>query len=239
MTESSPPSTTILVDQEHSAIRFAIPLVLLVGFCLGFFLLDALLGMVMPGLDARVFLACLGAIPLGLLFAALVEALFRRAWPSGRVVKLSGSGIEAAGQSPEVTHIAREKPIHLLSWQFPLADYPRGGRERRVNSSWYCMAVQIQQDESKLILYCFESPKEREKLLASWQFHPLDPKEVYDRSLVSRVSLPTRPEIPPAIIAGKDGRHWLAERERWRSGFELTPPDFRSLLETLDSYEII
>jgi hypothetical protein len=100
------------------------------------------------------------------------------------------------------------------------------------------MAVQVQQDESKVVFYSFQSPKAREKLLESRKFQLLDPTEVYDRSLVSRVTLPTRPEIPPEIIAGKDGRHWLAERERWRSGLELTPQDFWSLLEEIESYEI-
>lgn len=229
----------MLADQEHSALRLAVPFVLLIGFCLGFFLLDALLGQALPALDARVFFACLGAIPLGLLFAAVVEALFKRAWRSGRMVTMSDAGIDVAGRPQEVAQIARDKPVHLLYWQFPLSDYPRGGRERRVSSSWYCVALQVQQDDCKVVFYCFLSPKEREKLLGSRRFLLLDPTEVYDRSLMSRVTLPTRPEIPPEIIAGKDGRHWLAERERWRSGLELTPQDFRSLLEEIESYEIV
>jgi hypothetical protein len=35
------------------------------------------------------------------------------------------------------------------------------------------------------------------------------------------------------VIAGESGRYWLAERNRWQQGVELTQPDFRVLLEKM------
>ena len=69
-------------------------------------------------------------------------------------------------------------------------------------------------------------------------FHPIDPGDVYDTSLLSRVAIPSRPELPADVIAGKDGRYWLAERERWQYGLELTQSDFDKLLAHVHQYDI-
>ncbi|MCP5101592.1 MAG: hypothetical protein GY943_39110, partial [Chloroflexi bacterium] len=66
-------------------------------------------------------------------------------------------------------------------------------------------------------------------------FHPIEPKDVYKTSLRSRyMSTPTRPDIPSKVLAGKDGRFWLAEKRRWKDGYELSFKDFETFLQLVE-----
>lgn len=238
MTNLSPTPTILYADQEHNAIRLLIPVLLLLSFCLGFMALNWLLGVLLPGQDSRVVLACVGAVPLGLLLAYLGEAGLKRFWRSGRRVLLHEDRVTLQIGPDSEQVLVPDILTDLLLWYFPLSGYPRGGRERRVPASWFCVAASVQQDETRAIVFCFAAPGRLQQWQQLYDFTALDPSEIYDRSLTSRITLPTRPEIPPHVIAGKHGRHWLAERSRWSEGLELTPPDFEILLQRVHRFKM-
>lgn len=231
-------ATVIYADAEHNGIRVAVPFILFLGLCLGFYLLDYGLSALFPAMDSTVLLACVGALPVGLLLALAGETMLKRVWRSGRGLILATDEIAFTTRPGQAEHIERSKTVNLTLWYFSLSGYPRGGRERRVSANWYCFAGRVQQDDSRLTVYCYASPKQRDAWVARFDFHRIEPAELYDKSLRSRMTLPTRPELPPEVIAGDDGRYWLAERSRWEEGLELTPKDFERLIVEIQSYPL-
>ena len=192
MTQLSPTTTILYADQEHNAIRLLIPVLLLLSFCLGFSALNWLLGLVMPGQDSRIVLACVGAVPLGLLLAYVGEAGLKRFWRSGRRVLLQEDRVTLQVGPQDERVLVPGVLTDLLLWYFPLSGYPRGGRERRVPANWSCVAASVQQDETRAIVFCFAAPGRLQEWQQRYDFHALDPTEVYERSLSSRITLPSR-----------------------------------------------
>ena len=152
-------------------------------------------------------------IPLGLALAWVLEKWLKRIWRSGNQITLG-----QAAEQP-VVHFRKKdgeersfylgENLTLLSWYFQLQGYARGGRERRVANNWYCLSSQLQQDEQRLIVFTFVSPKTTavltEDVDEKGTFHQIQPKEVYERKL-GRMRGPERPDIPPEVLRGSDGR---------------------------------
>lgn len=229
---------TLHTDPEHNGIRLMVPFLLILGFAAGYGLLKLGLELLFPALDTAVLLACVGGVPLGLGLAAVGEKWLKSVWHSGTHLVCDEQGITLWQKSRPGQQFFLAHQINLLAWQFILTGYPRGGRERRVAEHWLCLACQIQQDESRITVYCYLSPKAAGPLLQQQPFHKLNITEIYDNSLRARMLQPTRPKIPSQLIAGKDGRYWLGERNRWQEGLELSPKDFHHLLIQLQLFTI-
>lgn len=221
------------VDPEHTGLRLTIVLVLFLSLWLSYFLVRALLMLMLPEWDSPAILACLGALPLALLLGWLVENLLKRTWHSGRRLILAEGRLRLERPDMEDEVIRLSKPLQALWWTFSLSGYPRGGRERRMPASWRCVAGQLRQDESRIVSYCFVPPPRVEEWERKYDFELLQPTEVYDSSLGARLGGPARPELPAEVVAGDQGRYWLAERNRWKEGVELTPDDFEILLKAI------
>ena len=118
-----------------------------------------------------------------------------------------------------------------------MAGFTRYGRERQIPRGSYCCAVQLQQDEERIILFCFVPPPKLNAATESGPFVQLDIGDVYDTSLTGRMQqwrMPGgRPELPPGLIVSEKGRYWLAERKRWDEGVELTLDDFQTMVAHL------
>lgn len=244
MTTAGEPRTLLYAEQEHGGIRLAVFLTLFVAYILGFMLVSWLVRMFAPpGLvDYGVFLSCIGAVPLALLAIWLVENALKKVWHSGLTVQLDDSGVyveDTRGGGKALTPtdppiIAWSSPFSQLNWYFRLKGYPRGGRERRVSDKWLCVCTELQQDDNRLSVFAFMPPEQA----AAWtddgttrsSFHILDPSEVYEKGLRSRVGPPSRPTIPTSLLHSKEGRYWLAERRRWEIGIELVAEDFALLM---------
>lgn len=232
--------TVLHADQEHEAIRYVVLLMLLVGFCLGFFLVSAVLQVVLAGsvlLDYLAVLSCIGALPVGLAITAGTEYTLKRVWPSGRALVIDEATVTLQRRGEEDRVIEWGKRVNTLRWSFRLKGYPRGGKERRVPASWLCLALQLRQDEAKMLVFTFMPPKKAEPVLARYPFHVLNPADIYGNTWRERLTIPSRPEISSKVIAGKDGRYWLAERDRWYDGVELTARDFERLLGVIEERE--
>lgn len=240
---TSTPTTPMVLhaDQEHPRLRTAVFILLFVSLFGAFFGIRAILtGLSSSGTPDYAFvLSCVGAFPLGLGFVWLVEKLLKQYWPSGRSITLTNKAIQMRTEDDKQWEIAHEQEIVPLFWYFDLRGWQRGGRERRVPRNWLCLAIGLKAGKKQVIAYTFAPPGK----LQSWleaangkaHFHEISPKDVYDNSIRSRMSGPSRPEIPAAVLAGADGNYWLAERRRWTEGFELTPNQFEQFLQHIQS----
>lgn len=234
MTSTSPHEPIILnADPEHAGLRLVVVFVLAAALVAGFFLLRAVLESVAPDLGSPSILACFGALPLAMLAGAGVEALLKRTWVSGRRLLLGDDELRL--QRPERADVALnlQQTVNETWWHFPLRGYQRGGRERRVPDRYHCVAGQLQQEGKRIVVFTFVPPTRLETWQMDTPFYRLNPTEVYDSSMGSRLQGPVRPEIPTEVIAGESGRYWLVERHRWQQGVELTPGDFELLLAAL------
>lgn len=226
-------------DQEHSGIRLVIFIALFVGYFLGFQLVSRLLEAFGPPslLDYSIFLSCVGALPVAVLIIWLLEKLLKRVWHSGLSLVLDNQGLtvheRSGGKVTETPAIRWATNLSQLNWYFRLRGYPRGGRERRVPVKWLCLATELQQDERRLNVYSLMPPEAAAALTENGKhgFHILNPAEIYDNSVRSRIGPPSRPTIPNRLLQSKDGRYWLAERRRWEYGVELSPGDFAVLMQ--------
>lgn len=227
--------TIIHADQEHSGIRYSVLLILVVAFFLSYLALDSLLATVFPDLTTTAIFACFGALVPAVIVMGIAEWILKRTWHSGRRLEITGETLALRTTEGEDRAIERNAAIDELWWRFPMSGFPRGGRERRVPAKWTCLAGQLQQEEARIVVFCYAPPRRSQAWLDRYDFQELDPGVVYDTSFAARLRGPARPEITPEIIAGQNGRYWLAERNRWREGVELTPADFERLLQRVRS----
>lgn len=223
--------TILWGDPEHAGIRLLLMPLLITGFLVGYSLLRVVLAWIIPGSEFLTAIACVGGLPLGLGLAYVGENLLKRFWRSGRAVVIENAGISLQHHNQTVRRFQPQANLNLVKWAFPLSAYPRGGRERRAPRQWLCLACQLRQEEARLVAHTFLPPKEAHDLIQTYGFHTIDPADVYDTSLSGRLTQPaTRPSIPAAVLAGKEGAYWAAERQRWQEGVELTPADFATLM---------
>lgn len=225
-------------DQEHSGIRLVIFIALFIGYFLGFQLVSWLLETFAPAalLDYTIFLSCVGGLPIALLIIWLLEKGLKRVWHSGLSLLLDEQRLTVhdrrGGDAAETPALRWADNLSQLNWYFRLQGYPRGGRERRVPVKWLCLATELQQDERRLSVYSLMPPEAAVAFTENPKqgFHILNPVEIYDNSMRSRIGPPSRPQIPNRLLQSKDGRYWLAERRRWEYGIELSPGDFAILM---------
>lgn len=235
MSKSISEQTVFHLDPEHSGVRYAIIAILLVSFIIAFALMNVLLGVIAPELNTTVILACLAALPISLLFSAIGEWYLKRTWHSGRKLIVDPQTITLRLPDEKDKQIDRQKKVNQIWWRVPLSGYARGGRERRIPSKWSCVAGQLQQDETRVVAFCYARPGRLDQWLSYYEFVRLNPEDVYNTSFRARLGSPLRPELPAEVIAGQQGRYWLAERNRWGIGVELTEDDFEEFLELIRS----
>ncbi len=212
---------------------------LIVALWLSFVALRALITQIWPASDYIGLLSCVGSFPPALFLIWFVERTLKRVWHSGNSLTIDEMGIHAKGGNQGEQFLSWSPNMTNLNWFFQLKGFQRGGHERRVPKQWLCLACQLQLDEERIVAYSFLNRQIAERLVtnsrAGQRFHEIFPADVHRSSLASRVGPPVRPEIPTEVLAGSDGRYWLAERRRWFEGFELTPEDFEILMNNVHS----
>lgn len=235
MTVSTPDEIIIHADAEHGRLRTVVMLILLVSFVLIYWLVQMLFRLFLD--ESPLILVCGLALPTALGAGWLVEKMLKRVWHSGRCLTIDDNGIRATNLIAADLQLRWAVNLTHLSWSFKLSGYPRGGRERRLPANYHCLAVQLQQGGQYLVVHTYLSSGKAEKILEGERvdFVKLDPGEVYKTSARSRFfTPPERPDIPSKVIAGANGRYWLAEKRRWLEGFELEPKDFEQFLKLVE-----
>ncbi len=249
MTVSESQSTVMHANPEHEGVRTTVFLVLILALVVGFFLIRALILWLGAGAMISEFafaISCVGSIFLALGFAWVVETISKRRWHSGIDVTLNAEQVQLTrpyriSDNPNIPTGAQTlkwaERINITCWYFALNGYPRGGREKRMPTDWYCLAYELLQDNQRISVFSYLPPKQAHTWIDDQKlaepFHKITPATLYGRSRRFSFGPPTRPEIPNEIITSKDGRFWLAERRRWQQGVELTPKDFEMLLQTV------
>ncbi len=236
MSSNSP--TILHGDPEHDSLRMVIPLILLVGLGLGYWLFLAILPRVFGGDSSQfMILSACGAIPFGLLIMKGGDLLLKRVWHSGRDIILDDGVIRFKEPDAAEQQFSLQEDLQILRWQFKLGPYSRIGRERQIQNGWHCFAVQLQDNGGRLVAHTFLSPHQAAEQLATAAFTTLNMEEIYDMSVTNRMqkfwSPSGRPDLPSSLVIGDHGRYWVAERNRWDEGVELTPADFATLIKAL------
>ena len=133
MTSSDSSTITLNADQEHAGLRAAVLLIVLGGFVVGFVIVNAILSKG-DGLAASYSfpLSCILALLLALGAAAVAESIMKRTWTSGRRVEIDDHEFRAWLPGGETVSLDWSGLVWAILWTFPLAGYPRGGRERRL-----------------------------------------------------------------------------------------------------------
>jgi hypothetical protein len=227
-------------DPEHAGIRAVIFPLIIVCVIAANYLINTLARVIWGINDVAIVLSCVLALFAGLGLASLGEMGLKRVWKSGEKVVVDNAGISLIRKNETGFTLRNSAPIYTLKWYFNLKGYPRAGRERRIQEKWDCFACQLMQDDERLIVYTFLSPKQGIELKDKKKFHAIDPKEVYDTSMRGRVTrVANRPQISSRILSGKDGRYWSAEQKRWQDGVELQNDDFLTLMNIVEQNETI
>ncbi|MCP4414999.1 MAG: hypothetical protein GY805_00150 [Chloroflexi bacterium] len=241
MMSSDDNSTILYADQEHVGLRTAVFILLFASLLLAYFAIRGLFGAFSPDdpSDFAPIIACGGAFPVALVVVWLAEMMMKRYWTSGRSITLTTDGIQAKAVDEDVISVNRASDFALIFYHFSLRGWQRSGRERRVPQNWLCLTVQLSAGKTEIIVYAFLPKNKADKWLKSpnkqMLFHEIFPKEVYDSSFRSRMSGPSRPKMPTAVITGKNGSYWLAERRRWQEGFELPAKEFKQFMDHLQN----
>ncbi|MAT97268.1 MAG: hypothetical protein CL608_09015 [Anaerolineaceae bacterium] len=228
-------------DQEHAGLRTAVFVLLFISFILAFFGIRALLTALSDaGTPDYAFVAsCGGALPLALGLVWVVEKLMKQYWPSGRAVVLTQDGVQTKAEGAEPIKLDAANDVEPTAWHFDMRGWQRGGRERRLPRTWLCLAVELKAEKKQISVYTYMPSQQADSWLDAEngriQFHKISPKDVYDNSIRSRMSGPSRPEIPAAVLTGADGKYWLAERRRWTEGFELPPKEFEQFMDHIQT----
>ncbi len=234
------PSTdqkVLYADREHSGIQLTVPLIILAAFVAVYLLADPLLLRRLPlegeFLDYLPVIRIVLSIIIGLAIGGLVEALLQRVWRSGRQLRVDATRLSAEEREKSPQMIQWDRRVNLLLWKYPLRGYARGGRERRVPASHSLFACRLLQDEDVIVAHSYLSPRQQADLIKSADFIELDIQQLRRPGTSKRINPLERPRIPAALLTGKNGQLWAAEKERWQAGFELDPADYAILMGEL------
>jgi hypothetical protein len=205
----------IKVDAEHMTIRLMVPVLMIVAavmaHLLGLLLFDDLLSEAginpLCALLPVDFLALLGA-------GYGVETMLKRYMPSRRFASLSADELvltDGRRHPPQVTRIDWHKTVNVQAWRF------RIWQRTHVPKGWYCLAAQLLQDESEIIIYTFMAPEEAELLPGIRHFV----------RLLRRKEIGTLSDLR---IAAEQRRLLKLEDARWEDGAEVNKEDFKAVL---------
>ncbi len=228
-------------DREHDKLRTTIVLILILLYFISYRIVQALLNLAMFATvrDYATAISCVLGLVLALGVTAVIEKILKRTWHSGQSLTLDEEGILAQYRHQNPIRIRQNGSMTRINWTFGLKGYRRGGREKRLPAKWVCLACQLQQDDHRLIVYSYMPPREA----AVWlnderhKFRRINQADAIEPTLASKLKMPIRPEVSNEMLRGKDGRYWLAERNRWLDGLELTHEDFAIFMRYLNNME--
>lgn len=208
---------TIVIDSEHFAIRFLLPVLTIITVLVVHLGGTALLASLVDGVNPLCVVLPADAAVL-FLGSNLIERALKRLLPSRRRAVLDAEALvvtDGRRTPPEVMRIAWDRAVNVRAWHFPVRR-----RGARVPRGWYCMAMHLLQDDAEVILYTFMPPKEAEASTEYAHFVRLRPRQE------------TRSNTD--LSAAADQRRLLKlEDARWNDGAEVTREDFAAVLATL------
>lgn len=229
----------IHADPEHNGIQTVVPLIFLTGllltYCLSLWLMPLRLGGTWTN---YLLLGGCTAVPIAAFIMFLADKWLKQMWRSGQTIHLTPQQSIALHQTnKEPCTIDLTQPHETLCWHYQMGNWPKIGRERQIQTGWYCHALAIQQKELQLILFAFLPNQKSEPVRQQFASQALNMAQLYETDQTSRLprmrpSL-ERPKIPEHLLISPERIYWLGERARWQHGRELTPADFQTILEAV------
>jgi hypothetical protein len=211
-------TTTNRLDQTHIGLRVALLAIFFaslgIGACVSIAFIDNVVRLENPFNILAIFTLTV-LIALGTGWAA--EKFLTRNWPSGKTLQITNEGLVLTDRSSEATTIRWDAHINVISWHFRV----RKGRAW-VPKGAYCLACQLKQDDSMMVLYAFLKPSIAEELPKWKAFSELLPRKGDGKDHEHQLS-----EI------GEQAPLRYAEQDRWHHGAEMAPDDFIKLLSEL------
>ncbi len=200
----------IAVDPEHAGFRIAVVVVFLLTGVVAYLLINILI----PTAGFVNILGFGGALVAATVMAQVVDGLFKRRWPSGRVLSVDHKRARLMLNNRVQREIDVTQHVNVLLWYFEIT------RRTRVPKGWYVVALALQQEEDYLPVYAF-MPRET--------FEPLPLNQHFTR-------LQAQPDAKDLRLAGKQRRLRAAENARWMEGAEVTQEDFARYLQYLSQH---
>lgn len=229
----------IHADPEHNGIQTVVPLIFLTGllltYCLSLWLMPLRLG---GAWTNYLLLGGCTAVPIAAFIMFLADKWLKQVWRSGQTIHLTPQDSIALHQpNADPLTIDLTQPHETLCWYYQMGNWPKIGRERQIQTGWYCHTLAIQQNGREIILFAFLPSRESDALRQRFPGHALNMAQLYETHQTGRLQRyrPSweRPEIPPDLLITEERVYWLGERSRWQHGRELTPADFQTILEVV------
>ncbi len=212
--------TTYRLDVMHPGLRLVVLLVTLAGAGLGILVITPALARLLDITDfLAILFTLLGGSAIGIGAGWAAERYLPGIWPSGRWLKVDDEGMTLRMQSHETVSIRWAEPVDVRSWHFVI----RTGR-RWIPRGWFCVACRLAQHDKVITPYTFMKPIDA-RALAQWAAFP---------ELISRKQSAGREADHQVQQAGGQEPLWMAERDRWNDGAEMTPGDFATLVAEID-----
>ncbi len=220
---------TLYADQEHERLRTAVVFLLLFLLIIIFSVSRSIFSSA-SGIVAsyNVALSCVISPVLALSIVWLVEQYLKTVWHSGNSIVITIDSITAVEKGQPDIVISRQAELTRFEYYFRLDNVIRNGRERRESRDALCLASEIVQGENQFVVYTYMPEKSAVKWTES--FRELDPHAEIGNKKERKSFAHTR-TVPIELLRGKDGRYWLAEQHRWKTGMELTAADFEVFME--------
>ncbi len=215
-TAPSEQGRTIKIDAEHLSVRLLVPIIMLGSAIIFHFVALRALQEAIAGISPFCIVLPLDVL---VLFGAgyVAERVLKRVLPSQRSASLTARALvvtDARKSPPRVTTIGWDQTVNAVAWRFPIR------RRTRVPKGWFCMAVQLLQDDEEFIFYTFKSPKAAEETSGYEHFVRLRPRKETQSSTDLRA-------------AAEQRRLLKLEDARWADGAEVSPEDFDAILEVM------
>jgi len=206
----SPGKTVYNLDPHHEGIRVAVLAIMMGGFLLVPFIVSPLLNRIIAAEDAPILCYSLAVgLVIGLGGSWLAERYLVLVWPSGRSLSLDETGITLHYSEDDQIALQWDHPIETGAWHFIINQ-----RRAWVPRGWYCVSCRLSQNGNTMSPYAFFNPKRVDSIPLPQVFVPLLPKE--------------------DSLSDEQAFLHLAEGERWESGVEMNPDEFRRLIKELD-----
>lgn len=205
------------VDAEHGGLRVSVFGVFILAWIVGYFIIN----LIIPGTGVNI-IAVGGGFILGYGASFALERVLRHVWPSGRHLDLDERGVRLfrKGVVEQEVSASSESPVSLLAWRFETP------RRSRVPKGWYVLGCALEQDERLLCVYSFMSPKDFKTFDLGENFIALKSRKKDGKNKQGG-----RDDL---LMAGEQRRLYQAENQRWLTGAEMTQPDFKTYLDTLN-----
>lgn len=211
----------IKIDTEHFAIRFLLPVLTLVAVVIvhlvALRVVDTTFNIANP-------LCIVLPLDAAAVFAGspLIERLLKVLLPSRRRATLTPDALvvtDARRSPPQQTRIDWHETLNVRAWRFEVRR-----RGTRIPRGWFCMALQLLQDDDDIILYTFMPQPEAEALTGYDHFVRLRPRQ--------------ETESNTDLNAVAEQRRLLKlEDARWEDGAEVDRKDFRAIVDTIPGWQ--